>query len=52
MESHENNKRKEKDIMRLLVSKYEVELINNKMNDFYVKFQGPEESPYKGVSSV
>ncbi len=49
MESKDPNKRKERDIMKLLLSKYEVELINGNMNDFYVKFRGPEGSLYDGV---
>jgi ubiquitin-conjugating enzyme E2 H len=46
------NKRKEKDVMKLLVSDYEVIMaseLNN--NEFFVKFNGPKESPYEGVGT-
>lgn len=47
------NKRREKDVMKLLVSEYEVTLINENTNsEFIVKFFGPKESPYEGVSVV
>ena len=45
------NKRREKDVMKLLVSEYEVTLVNEaSTSEFIVKFQGPKESPYEGVS--
>ena len=45
------NKRREKDVMKLLVSEYEVMLINEaSTSEFLVKFIGPKESPYEGVS--
>jgi ubiquitin-conjugating enzyme E2 H len=44
------NKRKEKDVMKLLVSEYEVQNVNeNTNNEFLVKFHGPKESAYEGV---
>ena len=44
------NKRKEKDVMKLLVSDYEVKCMNEKTNDeFIIKFVGPTTSPYEGV---
>lgn len=45
------NKRREKDIMKLLVSNYDVTVVNeNTNNEFVVKFAGPKDSPYEGVS--
>jgi ubiquitin-conjugating enzyme E2 H len=45
-----NNKRKERDLMKLIMSNYEVKLTEEgNQNDFYVKFVGPKESPYEGV---
>lgn len=47
------NKRRDKDVMKLLVSEYEVNLVNeNNMSEFIVKFFGPKESPYEGVSKL
>jgi ubiquitin-conjugating enzyme E2 H len=46
------NKRREKDVMKLLVSDYDVQTINENTNsEFIVKFSGPKESAYEGVSS-
>ena len=46
------NKRREKDVMKLLVSDYEVQLTNENTNsEFIVKFTGPKESAYEGVSN-
>lgn len=48
-----NNKRREKDVMKLLVSEYEVELVNENTNsEFFVKFHGPADSPYQNVSKL
>lgn len=45
------NKRKEKDVMKLLVSDYDVTILNDNSNsEFVVKFFGPKDSPYEGVS--
>ena len=45
-----NNKRKEKDLMKLMMSNYEVTLTEeNNQNDFYVVFKGPKDSPYEEV---
>ena len=45
------NKRKEKDVMKLLVSDYDVQIVNEQSNsEFLVKFYGPKDSPYEGVS--
>ena len=45
------NKRKEKDVMKLLTSDYDIEIRNDNMSEFTVILNGPEESPYEGVSS-
>ena len=42
-------KRREKDIQRLLASKYEISPIADNNYDFYVRFTGPAGSPYEGV---
>ena len=45
------NKRREKDVMKLLVSDYEVTLVNEcSTSEFIVKFFGPKDSHYEGVS--
>ncbi|CAL9729960.1 ubiquitin-conjugating enzyme E2-24 kDa [Monosporozyma unispora] len=42
-----NSKRRiETDVMKLLMSDHEVELINDNMQEFYIKFFGPKETPY------
>ena len=45
------NKRKEKDVMKLLTSNYEVEIKDDNMSEFTVIMDGPADSPYEGVSS-
>ncbi len=48
-----NNKRKERDLMKLMMSNYEVHLADeNNPNDLYVIFKGPKESPYEEVLIV
>eukprot|EP00897_Mesotaenium_endlicherianum_P007419 jgi/Mesen1/6705/ME000344S05987 len=42
------SKRREMDVMKLMMSDYKVEMINDGMNEFYVEFNGPKESPYDG----
>ncbi|KAK9757910.1 hypothetical protein RND81_01G194400 [Saponaria officinalis] len=42
------SKRREMDLMKLMMSDYKVEMINDSMVDFYVEFHGPNESPYQG----
>ena len=50
MNSAAQNKRKERDLMKLMMSNYEVILTDeNNPNDFYVIFEGPKDSPYDGV---
>lgn len=46
-----NSKRRiETDVMKLLMSDHDVELVNDNMQEFYIKFQGPKDTPYeKGV---
>ena len=45
------NKRKERDVMKLLMSNYEVSLKDEtNKNDMFVLFHGPKGSPYEGVS--
>ena len=48
-----NNKRKEKDVMKLVMSgKFSVKLLNEEStSEFEVLFKGPKDSPYEGVSS-
>ncbi len=46
------NRRRDKDVMKLMASKYTYELPDeNKMNEIIVNFPGPEDSPYKDVSN-
>ena len=43
-------KRKEKDVMKLLVSNYDVKVLDEvSNNDFLIKMKGPADSPYEGV---
>ncbi len=47
------NKRKERDLMKLMMSNYDVHLTNeNNPNDLYVIFKGPKDSPYEGVKII
>merc|ERR1711939_498481 len=41
-------RRIETDVMKLLMSDYEVNLVNDSMQEFYVKFKGPAETPFAG----
>lgn len=34
--------------MKLLMSDHEVELVNDNMQEFHVKFRGPKDTPYEG----
>lgn len=46
-----SNKRRDKDVMKIMVSGYKVELPDeSKMNEIIVNFPGPQDSPYKDVS--
>ncbi|PIN05825.1 Ubiquitin-protein ligase [Handroanthus impetiginosus] len=42
------SKRREMDLMKLMMSDYKVEMINDGMQEFYVHFHGPKDSPYHG----
>lgn len=43
-----NSKRRiETDVMKLLMSDHEVELVNDNMQEFYIKFYGPKDTPYE-----
>ncbi|PWN99289.1 hypothetical protein FA09DRAFT_295448, partial [Tilletiopsis washingtonensis] len=41
-------RRIETDMMKLLMSDHEVTLVNDSMQEFFVRFHGPEETPFKG----
>ena len=43
-------RRIETDVMKMLMSDYEVTLVNDNMQEFYVRFKGPEESKYSLVA--
>ncbi|XP_010436081.1 PREDICTED: ubiquitin-conjugating enzyme E2 4 [Camelina sativa] len=42
------SKRREMDMMKLMMSDYKVETINDGMQEFYVEFNGPKDSLYQG----
>ncbi|KAH8513410.1 hypothetical protein H0E87_006612 [Populus deltoides] len=42
------SKRREMDLMKLMMSDYKVEMINDGMQEFHVEFNGPKESLYQG----
>jgi len=47
------NRRKETDVMKLMMSDYEVTMNGDSMTEFHVKFKGPNDSPYeKGTWKV
>ncbi|KAJ3352847.1 Ubiquitin-conjugating enzyme E2 8 [Allomyces javanicus] len=41
-------RRIETDVMKLLMGDYEVNLINDSMQEFFVKFEGPTDTPFAG----
>ncbi|KAK9720780.1 ubiquitin-conjugating enzyme E2 H [Basidiobolus ranarum] len=41
-------RRIETDVMKLLMSDYEVTLVNDNMQEFYIRFHGPEDTPFSG----
>lgn len=50
MNTTNKNKRKERDLMKLMMSNYEVILADeNNSNDLFVIFEGPKDSPYENV---
>ncbi|KAG6467450.1 ubiquitin-conjugating enzyme E2 5-like isoform X2 [Zingiber officinale] len=42
------SKRRDMDVMKLIMSDYSVETINDGLAEFNVEFHGPKESPYEG----
>eukprot|EP01018_Ginkgo_biloba_P025113 Gb_18257 [translate_table: standard] len=42
------SKRREMDVMKLMMTDYKVEMINDGMSEFFVEFKGPQDSPYHG----
>ena len=52
MDSAQANKRKQKDVMNLMLSKYDVRIEDEKSNNFYVTFAGPKDTSYEGVSEI
>ncbi|PKU67629.1 ubiquitin-conjugating enzyme E2 4 [Dendrobium catenatum] len=42
------SKRREMDLMKLMMSDHKVEMVNDGMNEFFVDFHGPKESLYQG----
>ncbi|BFZ55416.1 ubiquitin-conjugating enzyme E2 H [Savitreella phatthalungensis] len=46
-------RRIETDVMKMLMSDYEVTLVNDNMQEFYVRFHGPSETPFdQGIWKV
>lgn len=43
-------RRIETDVMKLMMSDYEVTLVNDSMQEFYVIFKGPQESKSASVT--
>ncbi|KAJ3091439.1 hypothetical protein HK102_000561 [Quaeritorhiza haematococci] len=41
-------RRIETDVMKLLMSDYEVTLVHDNMQEFYVRFHGPKDTPFSG----
>ncbi|MEW5304342.1 MAG: hypothetical protein WDW38_011020 [Sanguina aurantia] len=42
------SKRREMDVMKLMMSDWVVELVDDNISDMYVEFAGPKDSPYEG----
>eukprot|EP01116_Phalansterium_solitarium_P020103 TRINITY_DN582_c2_g1_i1.p1 TRINITY_DN582_c2_g1~~TRINITY_DN582_c2_g1_i1.p1 ORF type:complete len:192 (+),score=55.47 TRINITY_DN582_c2_g1_i1:154-729(+) len=42
------NKRREVDIMKLMMHDYDVTMVDDSVSEFVVKFKGPKDSPYDG----
>ncbi len=49
MQAAQAGHRKQKDLMKLMLSKYDVKIEGEKENEFLVVFVGPKDSPYEGV---
>ncbi|KAJ1508893.1 Ubiquitin-conjugating enzyme E2 8 [Coelomomyces lativittatus] len=46
-------RRVETDVLNLLMKNYEIHLVNDNMQEFYVQFCGPEDTPFaKGIWKV
>jgi len=43
-----SKRRIETDVMKMLMSDHEVHLVNDNLHEFYVRFYGPEETPFAG----
>jgi hypothetical protein len=52
MDPQQANKRKQKDLMSLMLSKYDVKIEDEKSSDFYVTFAGPKDTSYEGVNNM
>ena len=53
VQSNINQKRRQKDVMKILVSGHKAEIVNElKMDELVVDFHGPKDSPYDGVSTL
>ncbi|RWR95690.1 Ubiquitin-conjugating enzyme [Cinnamomum micranthum f. kanehirae] len=42
------SKRRDMDVMKLMISDYKVETVNDSMSEFFVEFKGPANSLYEG----
>eukprot|EP00891_Asterochloris_glomerata_P006708 jgi/Astpho2/6708/Aster-06731 len=42
------SKRREMDVMKLMMSDWKVDLVNDNISEFHVQFKGPGDSPYEG----
>lgn len=42
------SKRREMDVMKLLMSDFNVQVENDNIQEFFVNFEGPKDSPYEG----
>ncbi|EKX37639.1 hypothetical protein GUITHDRAFT_158581 [Guillardia theta CCMP2712] len=42
------SKRREMDLMKLMMSDHEVQMVKDNMSEFNVKFNGPKDTPYEG----
>ncbi|PVU99465.1 hypothetical protein BB559_000697 [Furculomyces boomerangus] len=43
-----SKKRIETDVMKLLMSDYKVSLVNDNLQEFFVRFNGPKDTPFAG----
>mmetsp|Transcript_14432 Transcript_14432/g.31254 ORF Transcript_14432/g.31254 Transcript_14432/m.31254 type:complete len:201 (-) Transcript_14432:1358-1960(-) len=42
------SKRRDMDLMKLMMSDWKVDLVDDNVSEFYVEFHGPKDSPYEG----